>query len=243
MDRHGEVKDTIHTDFDFRDMVRTTQGDILLSDIDNKCIKSISADKTVKTLFKLQWTPFGLCCLHSGDIAVTFGVEGRVVIYSASGKVIKELDKELFTRPHSVAQSKVNSDLYISDPRAGKVVALDKDYRVRYQYTGQRDRGPFSPRGLCTDNAGHVLITDINDTVHILDRNGQFRQFLLTGKQGLRRPVSIDIDREGECLGGGGGWWYEIGEISTVREILQGESTQTSQYNEWLGQNINALHV
>ena len=88
----------------------------------------------------------------------------------------------------------------------GKVVALDKDYRVRYEYTGQRDRETFSPRGLCTDNEGRVLITDVsNHRVHILDRDGHFRQFLLTKEQGLRLPWSIDVDREGNAWVGGGG--------------------------------------
>ena len=210
VDRHGKVKDTIHMEFDFNDMVHTPQGDIILADKDNNCIKAISHDKTIKTLFKLQWEPSCLCCLHSGDIAVTFFVAGRVVIYSASGKVIKELDKQLFTCPYRVAQSKVNSDLYISDTSyfAGKVVALDKDYRVRYEYNGQDDSGSFYPSDLCTDNAGHVLITDYNNhTVHILDRDGQFRQFLLTEEQGLGTPVRIDVDNEGNAWVGewGGG--------------------------------------
>ena len=111
VDRHGTVKDTIHTDFDFDYMVLSPQGDILLTDQDNKCIKAISRDKTIKTLLKLQLRPWGLCCLHSGHIAVTFYDEGRVLIYSASGKVIKELDKKLFSGPWRVAQSKYNSDL------------------------------------------------------------------------------------------------------------------------------------
>ena len=206
VDRHGAVKDTIHINFDFDDMVLSPQGDILLTDKYNKCIKAISGDKTIKTLFKVQWRPWGLCCLNSGDITVTFHREGRVVIYSSSGNVIKELDKKLFRRPYSVAQSKVNSDLYISDGDARKVVALDMDYRVRNEYTGQDDRKSFFPRGLCTDNAGHVLITDVsNHRVHILDRDGQFRQFLLTEEQGLGEPWSIDVDREGNAWVGGGG--------------------------------------
>ena len=196
VDRHGAVKDTIHTDFGFYDMVLSPQGDILLTDWYSKCIKAISGDKTIKTLFKLQWEPSGLCCLQNGDIAVTFCDEGRVVIYSASGNVIKELDKKLFRGPIRVTQSKVNSDLYISDAR--KVVALDKDYRVRYEYTGQGDGESFSPRGLCTDNTANVLITDLdNHTVDILDKNGQFRQFLLTEEQGLTEPRSINVDSEG----------------------------------------------
>ena len=202
VDRHGIVKDTIHRDFDFSDMVLSPQGDILLTDRNNNCIKSISGDKTVKTLFKVKWTPASLCCLHTGDIAVTFHEEGRVIIYSISGEVIKELDKKLFREPHSLAQNKVNSDLYISQPNffafARKVVALDKDYRVRYEYTGQHDCEHFDPHGLCTDNDGRVLITDSrNHRLEILDKDGNFLQYLLTGSKGHRGPCSIDVDSEG----------------------------------------------
>ena len=195
MDRQGSVKETIHTDFSFNDITVSPQGEILLSDRVNKCIKSVSADRTVKTLCNVKWEPRGLCSLHSGDIAVTFEMAARVIIYSPSWKVVKEIDKKLFIGPYSIAQSKVNSDLYISDPEADKVVALDKDYRVRYEYTGQRDWVSFTPRGLCTDNAGHVLITDyMINRVHILDKDGQFLQHLLTGEQGLKWPYSIDVD-------------------------------------------------
>ena len=210
VDRHGAVKDKIHTDFGFNDMTVTPLGDILLSDARNKCIKSISADKAVMTMFNVTWEPYGLCCLQNGNIAVTFEREGRVVLYSTSGNVIKEPNKELFTQPHSVAQSKVNSDLYISDLGARKVVALNKDYRVRYEYTGQDDRTyydrkPFSPHGLCTDNAGRVLVTDFqNNRVHILDRDGQFLQYLLTKEQGLIMPWSINVDSEGYAWVGDG---------------------------------------
>ena len=200
MDRHGAVMNSINTDFVYQDNCLSPQGDILLSFQVNKCIMAISPDKKVRTLFKLQWEPYGLCCLHTGDIAVTFYWEGRLVIYSMSGKVIKEIAKKLFTYPYRVAQSKVNSDLYISDCGAAKVVALDKDYRVRYEYTGQHDRGSFTPVGLCTDNTGCILITDSdNHRVHILDRDGRFLQFLLTEEQGLWKPLSVDVDSEGNA--------------------------------------------
>ena len=193
-DRHGAIR----TVFDFNDMVLSPQGDNLLADKD-MCIKSISPAKTVEKLFKVKWTPCSLCYLHSGNIAITFLADHRVVIYNMSGKVIKGLNKELFIHPYSVAQNKINSDLYISD-RVGKVLALDKEYRLRYEYTGQSDGRSFGPNGLCTDDDGCILITDVrNDRVDILDKDGRFLQYLLTGEQGLRYPVSIDVDSEGNA--------------------------------------------
>ena len=213
VDIKGSVKDTININFDFADIALSPQGDIILTDTTNNHIKLISTNKKVQTLCKVQWEPCGLCCLHSGDIAVTFCDEGRVVIYSMSGEVIKELDRKLFKSPCRVAQSKVNSDLYISEHR--KVVALDKDYRVRYEYTGQGDGGYFIPRGLCTDNAGHVLIADYySDRVHILDKDGQFLQYLLTRERGPMGPQRIDVDCEGNAWVG-----YMRGDVRVVKYL------------------------
>ena len=211
VDKHGSAKDTIHTDFDFNHMALSTRGDILLTDTSNNSIKSISPNKTVKTLCELPCRPWGLCCLQSGDIIVTFYGEGRVVIYSISGEFIKELEKKLFGRPYRVAQSTINSDLYISDTEAAKVLVLDKDYKVRYSYNGPENRASFSPRDLCTDKVRHVLITDYyNNSVHILDRDGRFLQYLLTRAQGLSRPMTIDVDNEGKA-------W--VGELSGVKVL------------------------
>ena len=214
MDRHCSVKELVQAHFYFNDIALSSQGDLLLSNIDDNCIILVLRDKMVQTLFKTQvgWfkpqalTPSGLCWLQSGDIAVSFHKEGRVIIYSISGKVIKELDKKLFTCPRWVAQSKVNSDLYIIDKTdnsqasTGKVLALGKDFKVRNEYTGQGDKRFFQPCGLCTDNIGNVLITDPhNNSVHILDKDGKFLQYLLTRDQGLERPRSIDVDSEGNA--------------------------------------------
>ena len=216
VDQNGSVKDIIDINFDFNDMVLSPQGDILLTDNTNKSIKSISGDKTINTLCKLQWTPRSLCCLQSGEIVVTFRGEGRVVIFSMSGEVIKELDKRLFRKPHGVAQNKINSDLYISDNSAKKVFALDKDFKVRYEYTRQ-DR-KFDPYGICTDIAGNILITDyFNDRVYILDKDGQFLQFLLTKKEKLSSPYSIDVDNEGNAWVGKWGWWS--GSVKVVKYL------------------------
>ena len=140
-----------------------------------------------------------------------------------SGKIVQELDKKLFRRPLRVAQSKVNGDLYIADKTdegtldSGKVLAIGKDYKVRYEYTGGPDNEEsFFPYGICTDEAGHVLIIDChNDRVHILGRDGQFLQYLLIGKQGLREPYSIDVDSAGNA------WVGETaGRVKVAKYIL-----------------------
>ena len=212
MNHHGDVKDTVEADYKFNDVVLLPQGELILTDTSNNGICSISHDKVVRTLFRTQWEPEGLCCLHSGDILVTFFRKGRVIIYSMSGKIIQELDKSLFKYPQRVTQNKVNSDLYIIDKdnnsysTTGKVVALDTSYLLPYQYTGQGN-AKFFPTDICTDSAGRVLITDLHRysyKVHVLDKDGQFLQYILTEKQGLREPFSIHVDNIGNAWVGEG---------------------------------------
>ena len=219
MDRNGAVQDSINIDFDFVDIALTPKGDILLWDLDNKCLKVIhvSADKKDQTLFKLKKeSPDVVCWLRGDKIAAAFSGlchRGRVVIYSTSGKVVKELDEKLFENPFWMAQSKINNDLFVSDDDC-KIVALDREYKVRFEYTGQGDGERFFPRGICTDNCGHVLVTDYNGRVHILNKDGKFIQYLLTAEQGLRAPRSIDTDREGNAWVGD-----EHGEVKVVKYL------------------------
>ena len=209
MDQRGSVKDAFITEFDSNHVVVSPQGELLLSDYTNSCIRSISPDKVVKTLFTTPWTPMGLCCLHNGDIAVTFHDEGRVVIYSRSGTIVQELEKKLFKKPYRVAQNKVNNDLYISDQGSNKVVALDASYHVRYEYKGT------SLWDMCTDSAGRILITDYKDRVHILDKDSGFLQYLLTWEDDwANNPVGIDVDSEGNA------WVVEYrGQVKVVKYL------------------------
>ena len=209
VDREGSVKDTINTDFGFNDMTVTSDGDILLSDYDNNCIKSLSVQKKITTLFSTRWRPCGLCCLHNGDVVVTFHDDSKVAVYSRDGQIRQTFNHIKLRRPWEVAVNKVNQDIYICDLEGyyysspGKLLAVGADGRLRYEYTGQSD-SELTPEDVCTDQMGHVLITDCqNHRVHILDQEGRFIQYILTKQQGLGRPVTIDVDREGYVWVGG----------------------------------------
>ena len=220
VDRDGTVKETINMDFGFNDMNVTADGELLLSDYNGKCIMSVSREKTVSTLFSTSWTPCGLCCLHNGDIVVTFRNDSKVVVYSRNGQIRHKMDNIKFRYPMSVAVNKVNQDIYICDHviwnicSRGKVVTVGADGQLRYEYTGQ-DGNEFAPVDVCTDQMGHILITDYNNhCVHILDQEGRFIQYFLTSQQGLDLPTTIDVDKEGY------GWVGEgKGRVKVVRYL------------------------
>ena len=202
VDKEGSVKDTIKTDFHFSDFALSSDGDILLADTLNKCIKSVSEQKIFNSLFKTSWAPTGLFRLDNNDMVVTCGYDSKVIVYKPNGSIRKAFDHIKFRYPDKVAVNKVNQDIYICDrvdsyTFAGKLLAVGADGQLRYEYTGQDDK-ELAPAAVCTDQIGHVLIADrVESKVHILDQEGQFIKYVLTSEQGLNRPTTIDVDTKG----------------------------------------------
>ena len=213
VDRDGSVSDTINTDFYITAMTVTSDGELLLVDTNNNCIRSVFREKE----FSTSGTPSGLCCLNNNDMVVTFHHDSKVVVYSRKGDIRQTLDHIKFRRPMSVAVNKVNQDICVCDSPydAGKVLTIGVDGQLQYKYSG-RDGKEFAQADVCTDEIGHVLITDNeNQCVHILDQEGQFIQYVLTTQQGLEGPTTIDVDKEGYV------WVGEVRRQVKVARYLQ----------------------
>ena len=208
VDRCGLVVDTMETDICINDMTLTSDGEILLADRLNRCIKSISRNKEITTLFRTSWEPTGLCCLCN-DIVVSFAYSSKVIVYSRTGHPKRTFDHIRLRYPYKVSVNKANQDICICNhegafSQRGKLLAVGSDNQLRYEYPGHGIE--FSPAGVCTDAMGHVLVIDTSSKgIHILDKEGHFIQHLLSGGQGMGRPYSIDVDRQGyvwmgECV-------------------------------------------
>ena len=202
MNRDGQATDTINIDPYIRDMTMTSNGDILLVDSTDNIKSVCTQKKKISTLFRTSGKSWGLCCLPNNDIVVTISSDHQVIVYSRDGKVRRTLDNIKFRYPYKVAVNKVNQDICICDHDSdawyseGKLINVGADGQLRYEYTGQGGN-KFCPVGVCTDQMGHVLVTDYkNHRVHILDQDGQFIQYVLTTEQGLHQPNTLDVDRE-----------------------------------------------
>ena len=210
LNRDGSVTDRINVDGSVIDMTVTPDGDLLIADHENSCIRMVSKQKTISTLFGTSGRPDGLCCLHNNDIVVTIGWDSKVIVYSRDGQVRRTLDHIKFRYPSKVSVDRANKNMYICDREndllsysVEKLIVVGTDGQLRYEYTGQGDK-EFTPRDVCTDEMGRVLIIDSdNNRVHILDKEGQFIQYVLTSQQGLDHPKTIDVDGEG---------WVWVGE-------------------------------
>uniref|UniRef100_K1PNT3 Tripartite motif-containing protein 2 n=1 Tax=Magallana gigas TaxID=29159 RepID=K1PNT3_MAGGI len=140
--------------------------------------------------------------LHiNGDILVGMETdeEGKVTRYNKTGTEIQNIQRDnkgqaLYDYPHYITEN-INGDVCVSDYGKHAVVVVDKSGQHRFSYTGQGSE--FGLYGICTDVLGHILVCDYdNDTVHLLDQDGQFLSLLLTKQQGVEDPYSVCVDDE-----------------------------------------------
>ena len=93
---------------------------------------------------------------------------------------------------HTTSQ-KTSGDICTSDYKKQAVVVVNKSGQHRFSYTGQWSK--FWPWGICTDVLGHILVCEIiNDTVHFLDLNNEFRLVILSSQQGIKCPRGVCVD-------------------------------------------------
>ena len=120
LDKEGSVKDKIKTRYKcyISDIEITSNGEIILADRTNCCIKSIWRQRKFRTLFQTNWNPTGLCCLQNKDIVVTFCFDSKVIVYSKNGHIRNTLDHIKFRYPRKVAVNKINHDIYTLCPKS-----------------------------------------------------------------------------------------------------------------------------
>ncbi|XP_033745387.1 tripartite motif-containing protein 2-like [Pecten maximus] len=83
----------------------------------------------------------------------------------------------------------------------GCVRVVNSDLKHVATYAGAIGPNPsetFEPRGICCDADGCIIVTDCrNHAIHLLDTKGKYKQLILTHKDGIRHPVSVNFDRNG----------------------------------------------
>uniref|UniRef100_A0A8W8JC40 B box-type domain-containing protein n=1 Tax=Magallana gigas TaxID=29159 RepID=A0A8W8JC40_MAGGI len=181
----------------------TQDGDLIYTDRKNKVINRIQQDNTITTIIKTgDWEPLSI---HSsqinGDILVGMekGVKAKVTRYNKTGKEIQNIQRdnkgqELYSHPHYITEN-INGDFCSSDCNKQVVVVVNNSGQHRFSYTG-RGSG-FWPYGICTDLLGHIIVCNSyagNNSLHIIDQDGQFLSLLLS-KQGIL-PCCVCVDDE-----------------------------------------------
>ncbi|XP_048766309.1 tripartite motif-containing protein 2-like [Ostrea edulis] len=108
---------------------------------------------------------------------------------------------EFLTNPTFVCEN-INGDVCTSDEGNQRVAMFISAGGLRFLYGGKSNTTyyqSFNPRGLATDGLGNILIADyFSHTVHMVDCEGRFLQYISTNKNNF--PYALSIDNENRLL-------------------------------------------
>ncbi|XP_061167921.1 uncharacterized protein LOC133176881 [Saccostrea echinata] len=169
------------------DIAVTNDGDLVYSDWKYRTVNKVKEGQTEKMIILQGWTPLNLCITSSGDLLVTMfsddKTQSKVVRYSGSkDKQTIQFDDEgkpLYSGNYNIKHitENRNFDVCVADWEGGSVVVVNQNGKLRFRYTGHPSspkKNRFEPSGITTDSQNHILTTNYNHCIHILDENGQF---------------------------------------------------------------------
>lgn len=179
---------------------------------DSNLIK-LSKDTKTKSIFfkreKSKWRPQCVVCSHlSGDVLVGIWElltdTGKIIRFNSTGEVKGTIEKDknndnLYKNPMYITENS-NGDIVVSDWNRSLVVT-DCGGRHRFSYTGHPTGSGLSPCGTCTDVFSNILVCDNKThTVQLIDKDGTFMHFLLTGSDEILEPWGLGYDINSHLL-------------------------------------------
>jgi sugar lactone lactonase YvrE len=208
MDKAGNKLDEIKTDVSSVSGYHavTDDGDLLYIDQSNNSIKKYTPDRKTTTVIRStgNWSPCSVYSSHrTGDILVGMIAGSRKLVrYNKEGRELwqSQYDAQgqpLYRFPKYITEN-VNSDICTSDGFGDNpaVVVVDRDGNHRFSYRGRQDGSGFSPWGICTDAHGRILVVVNDDSVHMIDQNGEFITVLLTKDHGISGDWGLCTDSD-----------------------------------------------
>jgi hypothetical protein len=172
----------------------TDRGDLLYFEKADSSIKMYTSDRRTRSVIIIEkGTP--LCVFSSprnGDILVGMSKSTKKVVrYDREGRELWESQYDvgsqlLYSYPVYVTEN-VNGDACTSDRGINDaVVVVDKEGNHWFSYRGQmqKDGSKFTPYGICTDVLGRILVIANVNSVHMIDKDGNFIAILLSMDRG-----------------------------------------------------------
>ncbi|CAG2230375.1 unnamed protein product [Mytilus edulis] len=83
-----------------------------------------------------------------------------------------------------------------------RIVAVDRNGRLKFTYDGQKDLGTFKPQGITITPSDNIVVSDAhNEELHVLNSKGQLLGLQLINKDlGIEHPRCLCLDSEGYLL-------------------------------------------
>ncbi|VDI18366.1 Hypothetical predicted protein [Mytilus galloprovincialis] len=208
------------------DIAVNKEGAILFNEMVNNEVKIFTDTGKIKTV--LDTSPLTLLSLHVNkdneliaglrdqgpSIPITDFSVRQVIILNGQykRKVVLETDtkgRKLFSYPVRIKTDSKNV-LYVADiideNKAGRIVAVDTNGRLKFTYNGSTDGQTFFPHGMAITLSDNIIISDWNkNSLHVLNPRGELLGLHFVDKEyNIEFPNSLCIDNEGYLLIGSG---------------------------------------
>lgn len=187
--------------------VFSQNGVVLATDISLGCVHVFNKQKN--TYFQIKQAgkeklllPVAAVSDKSGNIYVSDSKLGKVFVFSAEGKFVRELGRGEFQRPTGLAIDQALGRLYVVDTLAGliNVFSLEGMFIYKIGAPGESTGNFNHPTYIAVDKLGDIYVVDsLNFRVQILSKTGQFKEVL--GRAGrvpgtFSRPKGIAVDSD-----------------------------------------------
>ncbi|KAK2182687.1 hypothetical protein NP493_338g02001 [Ridgeia piscesae] len=194
------------------DIFTTSSGKIVVSDPGKGDIKVFSSHGKFLTTSDAAYhliEPYGMAYNHvTKEMVVTDKGTSSVYVHNPSGivtDVLKVRDGEkqsTFLFPSYVTMDRHNR-VYATDASKHSLFVFDakRQFVFKYGSEGGGENQLQHPAGVCVDHHGNILVADLeNSRIHLLDANGEFRDFLLTWEDGISEPMAMTFDNQGHLV-------------------------------------------
>nr|XP_039271263.1 tripartite motif-containing protein 3-like isoform X1 [Styela clava] len=179
-------------------------GDIAVSDYDNKVVKIFSEDGTSKLNIgtgKLMG-PKGLCIDHNGHLVVVDNKLCQIFVFQLNGKLVTKFgtrgtEIHQLAGPHFVAV--YNDNFYVSDfyNHCIKIFSASGKCSNVIGSTGEGCGQFNAPTGLAIDSRGNMIVADWgNSRLQVFDKHGSFLSYINTDEDPLYGPQGVTLINE-----------------------------------------------
>ncbi|XP_023930408.1 RING finger protein nhl-1-like [Lingula anatina] len=209
------------------DVAVSQTGHLYITSHGDSCVQVYSTrGQQVTTMGQglLKW-PWGITLNRQGHVMVCDSVKKSIFTFHAdSGQLLNTIPLNMCVSPVYITVNSLNYNIAVADRWGHCVHVLSPTGDHLYQYGSSESDGVLLmlPRGVCTDNYGHIFFADMgNRRIVALSPQGQFIRYIVTEDDGFEYPVALTINPAGQLVVGD-----EIGKVETFKYIQLKEGEQ-----------------
>ena len=237
LNRSGQVKDTVPKEKGNNRFCVTNDKRFISSDYTKQVVVSIEhSGKTSTILSTSPLYPLDIGPALNGNILVTLVDEWeftrtadsqrKVQMITSGGDLLhtyefgEDCATPIFTAPFRPTQNfnsnlcAINQYKTAAGVYRGDVCVFYEDGGLKFVYSGHG--GAFGPNDVCCDSLCNIICTNVCDrSVHVIDSDGVFLEYLLTSDTCVPRPTAVALYRDALWVGS------ELGEVRVYRYKYQ----------------------